>query len=342
MPKPKFSFFRFFSWLVAALAALLVAAGISVYYYLHAPLDLPEETVDFVIEPGSSVRKVAATINEAGIELPPDVLVAYARLTGIQTRIQAGGYALKRGESLMDLFRKLDQADVTQRQILFVEGWNLRQIRAALAAHPDVRQTLQGVGNDQLGTRVGAPVEHGEGLFFPDTYLFSVGTTDLEILKRAFHAQQRVLEDAWAQRDEGLPLRSPYEALILASIIEKETGREADRNAVAGVFINRLRAGMLLQTDPTVIYGVGETFDGNLTRLHLRTDTPWNTYTRAGLPPTPIAAVGRPSIQAALQPEKHGYYYFVARGDGTSQFSKNLADHNRAVRTYQLKRRTQP
>lgn len=342
MPKPTFSFFRFLFWLLACLTALLVALGTAVYHYLHSPIALPQESVDFVIEPGSSVRQVAATVQEAGIPLPAEVLVAYARLTGIDTRIKAGGYALKQGESRMDLFRKLGQGDMTQRQIMFVEGWSLRQIRAALAAHPDVRQTLHEVANEQLGLRVGAPVAHGEGLFFPDTYLFSVGTTDLDILKRAYHAQQRILDEAWAQRDADLPLRSPYEALILASIIEKETGREADRATIAGVFINRLRVGMLLQTDPTVIYGVGDRFDGNLTRQHLRTDTPWNTYTRSGLPPTPIAAVGRPSIEAALKPEKHGFYYFVARGDGSSQFSKNLADHNRAVRTYQLKRRTQP
>ena len=191
----------------------------------------------------------------------------------------------------------------------------------------------------QLAERLGVNSQYVEGLFFPDTYIFPIGTTDLEILQRAYRAQQQILDKAWEQRAADVPIASPYEALVLASLIEKETGSPSDRARIAGVFANRLRAGMLLQTDPTVIYGMGEAYDGKIRKRDLQADTPWNTYTRVGLPPTPIASVGRASLAAALQPEKHGYYYFVSRGDGTSVFATTLAEHNKNVSTYILGRK---
>ena len=229
--------------------------------------------------------------------------------------------------------------DMTQRQVTVVEGWNLRQIRTALAHHPDIRHTLDQLTDAQLAERLGVDSPYLEGLFFPDTYIFPIGTTDLDILQRAYRAQRQILDKAWEQRSPDLPLASPYEALVLASLIEKETGSPADRARIAGVFVNRLRAGMPLQTDPSVIYGMGDAYDGKIHKRDLLADTPWNTYTRTGLPPSPIASVGRASLAAALQPEKHGYYYFVSRGDGSSIFATTLAEHNKNVSTYILGRK---
>ncbi|MBN9474368.1 MAG: aminodeoxychorismate lyase [Bordetella sp. SCN 67-23] len=337
MPKRHFSLKR---TLLVSLAALLLAslaivgAGVA---WLRMPLTLPTDKVDFVIDEGTTMRGIARQVRDAGIAVPPEVLIAYARVTGTERRIKAGGYEVARGDSLWTLLNRLARGDVTQREIRFIEGWNFRQIRAALRRHPDVRQTLDGLDDATVTARIGASTSHPEGLFFPDTYLFAVGSSDIDILRRAYRAQQRELADIWAQRDPDLPLGSPYEVLILASIVEKETGMEADRRRIAGVFVNRLKVGMPLQTDPTVIYGLGEVFDGNLRRRDLRADTPWNTYTRRGLPPTPISNPGRASLLAAVQPEKHKYLYFVSRGDGTSAFSETLDSHNRYVARYQLR-----
>jgi len=246
---------------------------------------------------------------------------------------------------VLTLLARIARGDVVQRQITFLEGWTYRQIRAALAAHPDVEQTLAPIKDNRdnrddarLLSELAAPHPHPEGLFFPDTYRFAPGTADVAILRMAWQAQARALAAAWAARAPDLPLASPYEALILASIIEKETGLADERARVAGVFINRLRLGMRLQTDPTVIYGLGDAYDGRIRTRDLRRDTPWNTYTRPGLPPTPIAAPGRAALWAAVRPEAHKYLYFVARGDGSSAFAVNLAAHNRNVRQYILGR----
>ncbi|MDX3905427.1 MAG: endolytic transglycosylase MltG [Pigmentiphaga sp.] len=338
MPKPHFSLKRALIFLVMTLLLLSLAAVGAGVAWLRMPLSLPADKVDFVIDEGTTMRGIAHQMREAGIAVPPDALVAYARLTGVDRRIKAGGYEVARGESLWTLLKRLSRGDVTQREITIIEGWNFRQIRAALRRHPDVRQTLEGVDDATVAAMIGASTSHPEGLFFPDTYLFAVGSSDIDILRRAYRAQQRELAEIWEQRDAELPLGSPYEALILASIVEKETGMEADRRRIAGVFVNRLRVGMPLQTDPAVIYGLGEVFDGNLRRRDLRADTPWNTYTRRGLPPTPIANPGRASLLAAVQPEKHKYLYFVSRGDGTSAFSETLERHNRYVARYQLGR----
>jgi len=338
MPKRHFSLKRALAASVLTLLLLLVAAVGAGVAWLRMPLSLPADKVDFVIDEGTTMRGIARQVREAGIAVPPEALIAYARLTGADRRIKAGGYEIVRGESLWTLVNRLSRGDVTQREITFIEGWNFRQIRAALRRHPDVRQTLDGLDDATVTAMIGASTSHPEGLFFPDTYLFAVGSSDIDILRRAYRAQQRELAEIWSKRDPDLPLGSPYEALILGSIVEKETGMEADRKRIAGVFVNRLKLGMPLQTDPTVIYGLGEVFDGNLRRRDLRADTPWNTYTRRGLPPTPIANPGRASLLAAVQPEKHKYLYFVSRGDGSSAFSETLDGHNRYVARYQLGR----
>jgi len=231
---------------------------------------------------------------------------------------------------------RLRRGETLKERLTIVEGWTFREMRAALAAHPLLKRDSEKLSDAQLLAAVGSTEPHPEGLFAPDTYVFDAGTSDLDILRQAHRAQQARLARAWEERAADLPLKLPYEALILASIIEKETGQSADRARIAGVFINRLRIGMLLQTDPTVIYGLGEKFDGNLRKRDLTTDTPYNTYTRGGLPPTPIALPGQASIEAALKPEKTRSLYFVARGDGTSQFSDSLDEHNRAVARFQL------
>jgi UPF0755 protein len=262
-----------------------------------------------------------------------------ARLTELDTKIKAGGYQLVQGDSPLRILRRMAQGDVTSRQITLVEGWNLRQIRAALAQHPDIKQSIQTTSDSELRTQLSLEPQHAEGLFFPDTYIFPIGTTDLEILQRAARAQQQILDRAWAARQDNLPLRSPYQALILASIIEKETGKASDRARIAGVFINRLRLNMPLQTDPTVIYGMGEAYDGKIRKKDLQTDHAWNTYTRGGLPVSPISSVGQASLHAALNPEKHDFLYFVSKGDGSSAFARTLPEHNKNVSQYILGRK---
>jgi UPF0755 protein len=237
---------------------------------------------------------------------------------------------------IADVIDRLRRGETLKEKLTIVEGWTFREMRAALAAQPLLRRDSAAMSDAQVLAAVAAGEAHPEGLFAPDTYVFDAGSSDLEILRAAYRAQQARLARAWQDRAADLPLKSPYEALILASIVEKETGQPAERGRIAGVFVNRLRAGMLLQTDPTVIYGLGEKFDGNLRKRDLAADTPYNTYTRAGLPPTPIALPGAAAIEAALKPEPTRALYFVARGDGTSQFSDSLAEHNRAVSKYQL------
>ena len=268
-----------------------------------------------------------------------DLFVAAARFSEVSKRLRAGRYEIRRGMRIADVIDRLVRGDTLKERLTIVEGWTFREMRAALAAHPLLKGDSGKMTEAQLLAAIGAVESHPEGLFAPDTYVFDAGSSDLDILRRAYRTQQARLAQAWEGRADELPLKSPYDALILASIIEKETGQSAERGRIAGVFVNRLRTGMLLQTDPTVIYGLGEKFDGNLRKRDLTTDTPYNTYMRAGLPPTPIALPGQASIEAALKPEQTKALYFVARGDGTSQFSDSLAEHNRAVARYQLRGR---
>ncbi len=326
--------------LYLVLPVILVVAGTAAtaYFWVYGALALPTERVDILVPPGSTPSSIAQLINQAGVPLNVQGFVALARLGELDTKIKAGGYQLVRGDSPWAVLRRMALGDVTARQITFVEGWNLRQIRAALAQHPDIKQTLAQTTDSELLKRVGmlGQTDSLEGLFFPDTYIFSIGTTDVELLERAARTQQKILDRAWANRAPNSILKSPYDALILASIIEKETGQAADRGRIAGVFSNRLRANMLLQTDPTVIYGMGENYTGKLRKQDLLTDTPYNTYTRLGLPPGPIASSGRAALAAAVNPDKHNYLYFVSKGDGSSAFAVTLPEHNKNVATYIL------
>ncbi|HLU80089.1 MAG TPA: endolytic transglycosylase MltG [Burkholderiaceae bacterium] len=322
------------------LAVALVAGGLAAYawHWASRAVEMNAERIQYTVPAGSGVRTIAQVMKDAGIDVNADGLVALARYTGMDRQIKAGAYEARRGDSPRRLLERMAAGDMVQARLTLVEGWTYQRIRQALRESPAVRQTLDGVDDAELLKRLGSQYPSPEGLFMPDTYVFVPGTTDFDILRQAYRAQQDFLQEQWEQRSAGLPLATPYEALILASIVEKETGRTEERARVAGVFTNRLQRGMLLQTDPTVIYGMGEKYDGRIRKRDLQTDTPWNTYTRAGLPPTPIASPGRASILAALHPESHAYYYFVARGDGSSAFSANLREHNRAVSKYILGR----
>ena len=328
-------FFRLLTFLFFLLAGLAAAA----YYWANEPLRLRSNEVEFRVMPGSGLRAAVNQMQEAGISLHPDLFALLGKGMRADTALKAGSYAIKQGVTPLTLLAKLTRGEVSQGELTFVEGWRFRQWRQRIDQHPDVRHETSGLSEEQLIQKLGIQTSSLEGLLFPDTYLFDKQSTDTEIMARAYRSMQRRLEQEWAQRAPGLPYKTPYEALIMASIVEKETGRESDRGQVAAVFVNRLRLGMLLQTDPTVIYGVGETFDGNLRKRDLLTDTPYNTYTRAGLPPTPIAMPGTASLRAALHPDASDALYFVARGDGSSQFSRTLDEHNRAVNQFQRGRK---
>ncbi|MCD0506024.1 endolytic transglycosylase MltG [Bordetella petrii] len=332
----KFSFYFLLACLMAVLLAALAAGG--AWAWMNRSLELPADKVEFIVAPGSTPRAVARAMSDAGIPIWEEGFTWMARLSERDKLIKAGGYEARTGDSPWQLLDRLARGDMVQRQITLLEGWTFRQMREAVRGNPDIKQTLGDISDEALMARLGSDIKQPEGLFFPDTYVFTPGTTDFDLLRRAYQQGQQVLADVWAERQPGLPLDSPYQALVLASIVEKETGHGPERNRVAGVFINRLRLGMLLQTDPTVIYGMGERYQGRIRRADLQADTPWNTYTRTGLPPTPIAASGRASLLAAVQPEHHKYLYFVSRGNGTSEFSANLTEHNRNVARYILGR----
>ena len=322
---------RFF--LLIILAVLALGAGAA--WWLHAPLGMDKDTVDLSIEPGTSPRGVARAVADAGVQVDPRVLYAWFRVSGQDRQIRAGSYELDRGTTPRSLLQKLVRGDEALRSVTLVEGWNFRQMRAALAASEQLKPDTAGLSNEAIMVALGRPGVHPEGRFFPDSYTYAKGSSDLAVMRRAMQAMDKKLDAAWSQRQADTPLKSADEALILASIIEKETGRASDRPLVAGVFTNRMRIGMPLQTDPTVIYGMGDAFDGNLRKRDLQTDTPWNTYTRGGLPPTPIAMPGKAALLAAVQSGQTRALYFVAKGDGTSHFSPSLEEHNRAVNQYQ-------
>ncbi|RZL64522.1 MAG: endolytic transglycosylase MltG [Variovorax sp.] len=326
---------RFFLtlFLLISLAALgLGAAGL---WWVNQPLKLPAPTVDLSVEPGTTPRGIAQSVADAGVQVQPQMLYAWFRFSGQDRQMRAGSYELEAGITPRSLLDVLVRGEEATRSIVLVEGWNFRQVRAALAKAEQLKPETVGLTDEALMAQLGKPGLHPEGRFFPDTYTYSKGSTDVGVLRRAMRAMDKRLEAAWSARASDLPLKTADEALILASIVEKETGKSKDRAEIAGVFANRLRIGMPLQTDPTVIYGMGTRFDGNLRRRDLQTDTPWNTYTRGGLPPTPIAMPGKAALLAAVQPAATKSLYFVSRGDGTSQFSTSLDDHNRAVNRYQ-------
>jgi UPF0755 protein len=306
--------------------------------FRESRLPVPDGGLVYNLPPGGSAASVARDLAARGVVAHPLYLRFLARQEGLARRLEAGEYLIPAGLTPVELLRLLGSGHVMQHPITLVEGWTFAQTLAALEGVDTIRHTLEGVAPDAIMVRLGRPGEHPEGRFLPDTYLFPRGATDLQVLARAMHAMDRELARAWAGRAPHLPLATPYQALILASIVEKETARADERPQIAGVFIRRLRRHMRLQTDPTVIYGLGPDFDGNLRKADLQRDTPYNSYTRAGLPPTPIAMPGRESIHAVLHPDSGNSLYFVAKGDGSHHFSATLDEHNRAVRKYQLKR----
>ena len=321
--------------LVYWLLALGLLLGGGALWWVNQSLRLSGETVDLSIEPGTPVRAVAQLVSEAGVDVNPTLLYWWFRLSGQARLIRAGSYEIEAGASARSLLQKLVRGEEALRAVTLVEGWNFSQVRAALAKAEQLKPEAKGLPDYMIMKVLGRPGLHPEGRFFPDTYTYAKGSSDLAVLKRAMRAMDKNLAAVWRQRSPDAPLKTPEQALILASIVEKETGRPSDRPMIAGVFANRLRIGMMLQTDPTVIYGMGDAFDGNLRKRDLQADTPWNTYTRPGLPPTPIAMPGKSALLAAVRPAASKALYFVARGDGSSEFSASLEEHNRAVNKYQ-------
>ena len=322
------------------LVVLLLLAGVTVgggVWWLNQPLDMNGASVDVAIEPGTSARGVAQVVAQSGIQVSANLLYAWFRLSGDARQIKAGSYEVEQGATPRSLLRKLVRGEEALRAVTLVEGWNFRQVREALSRAEQLAPDSEGLSEVAIMGKLGRPGVHPEGRFFPDTYSYAKGSSDLKVMARALRAMDKKLQTVWAVRAADSPLKSADEALVLASIVEKETGRASDRPLVAAVFANRLRIGMMLQTDPSVIYGLGANFDGNLRKKDLQTDTPWNTYTRTGLPPTPIAMPGKDALLSAVAPAQTGVLYFVARGDGSSQFSASLEEHNRAVNKYQRK-----
>lgn len=327
-------------WLLRLLGLMLAAALCFIGwmgYFATQPLMLKTSPLDFTVKAGSTLRNASRQIEAAGVAMPAWQFTLLGRALGKAAEIKAGSYEVIQGITPIKLLEKLTRGDVTQAEIVLLEGWTFRQMRAAIDAHVNVRHDTANWTERQIMEKLGVEGP-AEGRFFPDTYLFAKGSGDLDILKRSYRQMEKILLAEWEERETDLPYRTPYEALIMASIIEKETGQSADRTQVASVFLNRLRKDMLLQTDPTVIYGLGDRFDGNLRKRDLMEDGPYNTYMRPGLPPTPISMPGQASIQAVLHPARTEMLYFVARGDGSSQFSRTLEEHNRAVAKYQLRK----
>jgi UPF0755 protein len=321
----------------AAFFAALAVAGYGAWYVM-TPLAAAQLPLEIDIPPGTGFRATVDLLEKSGIRVKRREFELLARALGQVRKLKAGSYELDEPVTPLELLDKLTRGDVAQAEVRLIEGWTFAQFRAALNASADLRHDTAGLDDVKLLAQLQAAEPHPEGLFFPDTYLFAKGSSDVAVLRRAYRAMQRQLKTEWEARAPDLPYRSAYDALIMASIIEKETGLESDRDQIGGALVNRLRIGMRLQVDPSVIYGLGSAFDGNLKKSHLLEDGPYNTYTRAGLPPTPIAMPGRASLRSAMHPAKTDALYYVSRGDGSSHFSRNLSEHNRAVNKYQLKR----
>lgn len=328
------------------LAGLAVIVGSFIVAWLlmdfqafrNNPLPIPEGGATLVVEPGANLKRIARQLQQQSLLEKPLYLVLLGRYQGLDARIRAGEFQLQPGINPEQLLKQLTSGQVMQHDLTLIEGEAFREMIQRIAGNDVLTHTLDDLSPESVMSALGYPGQHPEGRFLPETYHFPRGTTDVQFLRRAYRDLDTFLQQAWAQRDDGLPLQSPYEALILASIVEKETAVPVERPRIAGVFVRRLRKGMKLQTDPTVIYGMGEDFDGDIRFRDLRTDTAYNTYTRAGLPPTPIAMPGKDAIQAVLHPADGDELYFVARGDGSHYFSSTLKEHNRAVDRYQRKR----
>jgi UPF0755 protein len=325
------------AWRVLLGGTLIAVAALAgaTAWWLSRPLDLAADSVEVSIELGTAPRDIAQAWVQAGVQASPLLLYEWFRWSGQARRIRAGSYEIGRGVTPAGLLRKMVRGDETLAVVRLIDGWTFRQFRAELARADALKPTTADASDEQIMALLGAAGMSPEGRFHPDTYAYSKGSSDLAVLIRAYRAMHKRLEAVWQERAPDSPLRSVDEALVLASIVEKETGAAADRGRVAGVFLNRLRIGMPLQTDPTVIYGLGAAFDGNLRKRDLLADTPYNTYLRPGLPPTPIAMPSKAALLAAVHPDPTKALYFVARGDGSSEFSDTLAAHNRAVNLYQ-------
>lgn len=323
--------------LLLGFVSAALGAG-AIWWWLHQPLSTRSDVVELSIEAGQTPREVAREWVDAGVETSPWVLYQWFRWSGQSKQIRAGSYELKQGATPRDLLNMLVRGDESLATVKLIEGWTFKRFRQELAQAEGLKLTTAQLTDDAVMIELGMPGIPAEGRFFPDTYSYSKGSTDIAVLRRALRAMDKHLNEAWANRASESPLRTPQDALILASIVEKETGQESDRPLISGVFNNRLRIGMPLQTDPTVIYGLGERFDGNLRKVDLQTDTPFNTYTRKGLPPAPISMPGKAALFAAVRPAPIKALYFVARGDGSSAFSATLSEHNRAVNQFQRKR----
>ncbi len=331
---------KFFKTLFTlSLAGISVAIAVLVFKLLnfqHGSVNLPESQQVFQISPGSNIKSIAENLTRQEIIDDPWLFILLAKLKDVETRVRAGEYHIEAGQTPDDLLETFTTGKSIQYGFTVIEGWSFRQMMDALADDPVLVQTLNGLGDAEIMRLTGHPDQHPEGMFFPDTYRFPKGTSDVDFLRRAYELMQQHLEREWMQRDPDLPLNSSYEALILASIIEKETGVGFERPLIAGVFTQRLKRNMRLQTDPTIIYGLGSGFDGDIRFRDLKKDTPYNTYLHSGLTPTPIALPGLDSIRAALHPEPTKALYFVSRGDGTHHFSETLEQHNAAVKRFQL------
>ena len=320
----------------------IAALGLSAWFYHYAknPLKLLPEAQEITIKPNSGLKSIANQLVDQKVITNALPFVILVRILGKETYLQAGEYTLIKNISPYQLILSLNHGKSTQGSITFIEGKTFKEMRAKLARNDSVKSTITNLSDVEVMRIVGRGEKHAEGLFFPDTFYFDRNTTDIVLLKRSYEIMQNKLSQAWVNRASGLPYKDSYDALIMASIIEKETGKSSERTTIAGVFLNRLRIGMRLQTDPTVIYGMGDKYNGNIRKKDLQTDTAYNTYTRDGLPPTPIAMPGLASIEAALHPEKTKALYFVGRGDGSHEFTSSLVEHNRAVAKYQLKPKT--
>lgn len=324
-------------WLVLSIIGAMLLSGWLAYYAI-SPLKLQPNSQEINIQAGSGLKSIANQLVTQGVLKEPWRFIFLAKLLQKEQYLQAGSYTLNKNISPYQLLLSLNHGKTTQGSITFIEGRTFEQMRQKLAINDAVKQTIAGLSESDILKLIGSPYSVAEGLFFPDTFYFDRNTTDINLLKISYSAMQLKLEKAWQSRDQGLPYKNSYQALIMASIIEKETGKASERPMIAGVFLNRLRIGMRLQTDPTVIYGMGIRFDGNIRKKDLSIDTPYNTYTRSGLPPTPIAMPGLAAIEAALHPANTKALYFVGKGDGSHAFSNSLDEHNRAVAKYQLKK----
>jgi len=318
---------------------VLAVAAVAGYgaWYVGSPVKVRQYPVEVEIPRGAGFRTAMEQLEKAGVSMRRYEFELLARTFGKVRDIKAGSYEITVPVTPLQLLDKLTRGDVTQAEVRLIEGWTFAQFRAALDASPHLRHDTKGMTDAQILERLRAAETHPEGLFFPDTYLFGKGASDLAVLRRSYRAMARHLKEEWEARDMNAPYRTPYEALTMASIVEKETGQAGERDLIGGVLVNRLRIGMRLQADPTIIYGLGSAFDGNLKKNHLVDDGPYNTYTRAGLPPTPIAMPGLASLRSAMRPGKTDAFYYVSKNDGSSHFSRTLEEHNRAVARYQLR-----